>query len=377
MSALRSAVQSWTGKLLLVLGALAVGLFAAEVITRVVAPQRPTPAFTASPLIESVHQPDPTYGTVLKSNIVAPFVFGTQVATNSLGLRDREFGPKRSDEFRILSLGDSYAMGYGVELEQSYGKVLERDLNRSFPSATFSVINAGVDGYNTPQMCMSFQRLRQQLQPDLVLATFVAGNDVYDNAVFEERLRTGLNTPLGLLGRNSQALQLLLRVTFPLWFFLENRDRDNIAHTIDLLRELESTFRAAHVPYLMLIIPARHQIRPSLEPAVGILMNLGFESLVFRQNREVADHFRQDRIPFIDLWPPLVARDREARVSFAIDSHLNALGHEVVAQEILARLEGMLPTLLKQPAPKPEPGGRGEPNRSDAPPPGSQTNRCR
>jgi lysophospholipase L1-like esterase len=364
VSALRNAVQGWTGNLLLLLGGLAIGLLGAEVITRVVAPQRPTPAFTSPPLIESVHQRDSVFGTVLKSNIVAPFVFGTQVATNSLGLRDREFGPKRNDEFRVLSLGDSYAMGFGVQLEQSYGKVLERDLNRSFPPARFSVINAGVDGYNTPQMCMSFQRL-QRLQPDLVLATFVAGNDVYDNAVFEERLRTGVNTPLGLLGRNSQALQLLWKVTFPLWFFLENRDRDNIAHTIDLLRKLEATFRAAHVPYLMLIIPARHQIRPSLEPAVGILMRLGLDSLVFRQNREVIDHFRRDGIPFIDLWPPLVAKDREARVSFAVDSHLNALGHEVVAQEILDRLKVLLPPLLKQSAPKPEPGGRAESSPSE------------
>jgi lysophospholipase L1-like esterase len=354
VSALRGSVQSWAEKLLLVLGGLALGLLTAEGITRLLAPQQLTPAFTSLPLIESIHQHDSTYGTVLKSNIVAPFVFGTHVATNSLGLRDQEFGAKRADEFRILSLGDSYAMGFGLELEQSYGKVLERGLKRSFPAVTFSVINAGVDGYNTRQMRMSFQRLRQRLQPDFVLATFVAGNDVYDNAVFEERLRTGLNTPLGLVGRNSHALQLLLKVTFPLWFFLENRDADKIAHTIDCLRELESTFREAHVPYLMLVIPARHQIRPSVEPAVGVLMDLGFERLVFRQNREVIDHFRRDRIPFIDLWPPLVARDRKARVSFANDSHLNALGHEVVAREILARLEGVLPALLRQSAPNPQ-----------------------
>jgi lysophospholipase L1-like esterase len=339
VSALRSSVRSWTGNLLLVLGGLAFGLLAAEVITRLVAPQRLTPAFTN----ESIHQADPNSGMVLKPNIVAPFVFGTHVATNSLGLRDREFGPKRSGEFRILSLGDSYAMGFGVEVEQSYGKVLERELNWRFPAVTFSVINAGVDGYGTRQMLMSFQRLRRQLQPDFVLATFVAGNDVDDNAVFEERLRTHLNTPVGVLGRNSHAVRLLLRVTFPLWFFLANRDEDNIAHTIDLLRELESTFQEAHVPYLMLVIPARHQIRPSVDPAVGILLDLGFEGLVFRQNRKIIDHFRHDGVPFIDLWPALVARDREVRVSFPNDSHLNALGHEVVAREVLARLKGMLP----------------------------------
>jgi lysophospholipase L1-like esterase len=290
-----------------------------------------------------MHQADPIYGFVLKPNIVVPFVFETHLATNSLGLRDREFGPKRSGEFRILSLGDSYALGFGVELEQSYGKVLERELNWRFPAVTFSVINAGVEGYGTRQMLMSFQHLRRQLQPDFVLATFVAGNDVYENAVFEERLRTHNHTPLGVLGRNSHAVRLVLRVTFPLWFFWANRDTDNIAHTIDLLRELESTFRQAGVPYLMLVIPARHQIAPSVNPAVRILLDLGFESLVLRQNRKIIDHFRYDGVPFIDLWPALVARNREAPVSFPNDSHLNALGHEVIANEVLASLKGFLP----------------------------------
>jgi lysophospholipase L1-like esterase len=258
-------------------------------------------------------------------------------------LRDREFGPKHGGEFRILSLGDSYALGFGVELEQSYGKVLERELNQRLPAVRFSVINAGVEGYGTRQMLMSFQQLRGKLQPDFVLATFVAGNDVYENAVFEERLRTHNHTPVGVLGRNSHVVRLLLRVTFPLWFFWANRDPDNVAHTIDLLRELESTFHEVGVPYLMLVIPARHQIPPSVDPVVRILRDLGFESLVYRQNRKVMEHFQTDGVPFIDPLPALAGKNREDPVSFANDSHLNALGHEVLAHEVLAKLKDFLP----------------------------------
>ena len=339
MPTARGVVWNWSRNLALLLGALAVALLAAEGIVRLVAPQRLAPAFVFDSA-DTVHQLDPVFGRVMKRSISAPFVFGTHVQTNALGLRDRELGPKGPTEIRILSLGDSYAMGYGVEIEQSYGRVLEGRLNRKFPSRRVSVVSAGVEGYGTQQMMMSFERLRGPLQPDFVLATFVAGNDVYDNAVFEQRLQTHLNTPLGLVGRNSQAVQLLLKVTLPIWFFLANRSTGNIAHTIDLLRDEEAMFREAHVPCLMVIIPARHQIRPEVEPPVRLLMRFPWgRRLVFRQNQAVIDHFRREGVPFVDTWPALVRADRRAPVSFSNDSHLNPFGHEVVAGEILTRLE--------------------------------------
>lgn len=276
---------------------------------------------------------------VLRPCIAAPFVFGTHLRTNSMGLRDAEIAPKRPDEIRIVSLGDSYAMGYGVELEQSYGKVLERALSRRYPDRRFSVVSVAVDGYGTEQMLRAYRRFRDRLQPDLVLATFVAGNDVDDNALFERRLRTRLNHPFGSLARHSQLAQLFMRVTFPAWFFLSNRDPGRIAHTVDLLRELEAEFRKTDTPYLMLVIPARHQIRPEVELPVTLLLRLGLGDLVYRQNRAVIAHFEREGIPFIDLLPPLVASDGAARVSFSRDSHLNARGHAVVAGEILGRLQ--------------------------------------
>lgn len=343
MAALRGRLRRHRGNLFLLLGGTAFGLLTAELATRLVAPQRLTRAFIPEVgQMASIHQLDANMGLVLKSNLDEAFIFGTHLATNSLGLRDREIGPKQPGELRVLSLGDSYAFGYGVELEQMYAKVLERGLSRQLSPTVVSVINAGVVGYGTQQQRIAFQRLRGKVQPDFVLATFTAGNDVYENAIFEEQIRTHLQTPLGLVGRHSHLVRLLLKVTFPVWFFLENRDTDHIAHTIGLLRELESDFRAVQVPYLVLVIPARHQIRPEVEPVARILIDLGFDGLVFRQNRLVIQHFREDSVPFVDLWAPLVARDQQGRVSFTEDSHLNAIGHEVIAQQIIARLTDAL-----------------------------------
>jgi lysophospholipase L1-like esterase len=328
--------------LLLLGGAILAGLLLAELLTRVLAPQRPTAAFLR-PEDTSMYRRDSKLGFVLKPGIDEPYAFGTRVKTNALGLRDREYQPKQPREFRILSLGDSYAFGFGVELEECYSKVVERELNRRSGEVRFSVINAGVVGYGTKQQRLAFQQLYAKLRPDLVIATFVAGNDVYENAVYEDQLRTGLQTPLGFVGRRSHLTRLILRITFPLWFFLENREPGRIEHTIGLLKELESGFRQAGIPHLMLVIPARHQIRPEVEPLARLQMSLGLENLLFRQNHRVIRHFERDNVPYLDLWRALVAKDSLTPVSFADDSHLNAVGHEVVGREVVKRLQTMLP----------------------------------
>jgi lysophospholipase L1-like esterase len=332
------------GNLVLFVAATFVALLAGELVTRLLAPQPPTPAFIrpGTPDVQ-LFALDSVLGMVLKPAVTVPYAFGTVVRTNTLGLRDREYRPKDPGEFRVLSLGDSYAFGYGVELEQSYGKLLERQLSHEFPERRFSVINAGVSGYGTKQQTLSFRRLYGPLQPDFVLATFTAGNDVKNNAEFEEQRRTGMQTPMSWLGRNSNLVRLVLKVTFPAWYFMDNRDRGEIEHTIALLKELEGDLRDTGIPYLMLVIPARHQIRPEVEPGARMLLRLGLDELVFRQNRSVTEHFRRDNVPYLDLWPALVAQDSTSPVSFTEDMHLNPLGHAVVAKEIAAKLQEMLP----------------------------------
>ena len=164
----------------------------AEGLVRAIAPQFRTPLRVG---IEDTIL-DPRYGWKWIPNSHHRYWHGVTVDINSLGLRDREYGPKQSGEFRILSLGDSYAYGFGLPLEQTYTKVLERMLNARFPANRFSVINAGVSGYGTRQMTLSVRDLRDVLHPDFAVATFVAGNDVYDDWIFPGQLQQQAKTPL-------------------------------------------------------------------------------------------------------------------------------------------------------------------------------------
>jgi lysophospholipase L1-like esterase len=99
---------------------------------------------------------------------------------SSQGLRDREFGPRRSGETRVLLLGDSFAMGWGLHEEETISRQLETMLRADGRDVT--VINGGVTGYGPWQERGRLEEVGFALQPDLVLLQLFPGNDV-DNTL--------------------------------------------------------------------------------------------------------------------------------------------------------------------------------------------------
>lgn len=104
-------------------------------------------------------------------------LYGVDFATSSLGFRDYEYPIDRASMVnRILVLGDSVTLGWGVNLNNSYPKVLERMLNSnpqqiSDPKIKYEVINTAVGNYNTE---MEVNALEKQLylKPNAVVVGF-------------------------------------------------------------------------------------------------------------------------------------------------------------------------------------------------------------
>ncbi len=101
-----------------------------------------------------------------------------KVSISNQGLRDREYGPKRPDEFRILVLGDSYTMGHGLTPGETYPKVLELLLNAKNASPRITVINAGASGYSPWQERGMLVERGLPLNPDLVILQLFPANDI-------------------------------------------------------------------------------------------------------------------------------------------------------------------------------------------------------
>lgn len=103
--------------------------------------------------------------------------YNVDVKMNALGLRDRERTyQKPADTFRILVLGDSFAEGTQVPLEQLFSIKLEKCLIERM-NTDIEVINTGVTSYGIGDELLFFVNEGVKYQPDLVLVTIYAAND--------------------------------------------------------------------------------------------------------------------------------------------------------------------------------------------------------
>jgi hypothetical protein len=157
---------------LLVAASVFTGLMISELAVRVLAPQRLIS-------IRPIYEPDPDLVFKLRENYRARYSqpeFEIYEQTNSIGLRDREIGPKQPGTYRILGLGDSFSYSNSVNLEQTYFKQVEACLTTS-GSEEVEVINAAVPAYTPIQELRYLKKYGILLNPDAVILGFYAGND--------------------------------------------------------------------------------------------------------------------------------------------------------------------------------------------------------
>jgi len=99
---------------------------------------------------------------------------------NGQGMRaDRDYPrAKPPGVRRIVSLGDSFTVGYEVEGEETFSSVLEKQLRGAGRPA--EVLNAGVSGFGTAEEAAYLERELFGYSPDLVLVSFYQ-NDLVDD----------------------------------------------------------------------------------------------------------------------------------------------------------------------------------------------------
>lgn len=104
--------------------------------------------------------------------------FDVLVRTNDLGLRDTfTLAAKDEGTYRIVVLGDSFAYGWGVEMEQAFPWRLERALDDE--ARPVEVVAAGVPGWSPDHAWVWLTTRGFDLQPDLVILQ-VCTNDLQD-----------------------------------------------------------------------------------------------------------------------------------------------------------------------------------------------------
>jgi lysophospholipase L1-like esterase len=117
---------------------------------------------------------DPQLGYTLKPGACRHTAteFSNEYRINRLGLRDDETS---LDQPEVIVLGDSFAMGWGVEQEDSFAQVLER-------RSGMKVLNAAVSSYGTAREMLLLGRLDTSRLRYLVIQ--YCENDEEENRAF-------------------------------------------------------------------------------------------------------------------------------------------------------------------------------------------------
>ncbi|HVT59906.1 MAG TPA: SGNH/GDSL hydrolase family protein [Thermoanaerobaculia bacterium] len=126
------------------------------------------------------------------------------VRINSGGLRDDEHPLRKAPRtLRIAVLGDSCTEALQVPVEQTFWKLLERELGHgpalaALGAPAVETLNFGVAGYGTAQELQTQRYEVWKYQPDFVLLAFYTGNDVRNN---DRQLEQDPSRPYFVQGR--------------------------------------------------------------------------------------------------------------------------------------------------------------------------------
>jgi lysophospholipase L1-like esterase len=256
-------------------------------------------------------------------------LMGVPVSINSHGLRDREYAePKPADVYRIVILGDSTTFGWGVPIEDTAAKILERELNRAgIPGRTrVEVLNAGVGNYGTVQEVAHYRAFDRAFHPDLVVIEYFI-NDPEPAPV--ER-SPGLLGRSYLLAFGISRYDALLRFAGrrPPWYEYYARLYDDgqpgLRAAEDALGELAALTRADGAALLAAILPELHQIE-------------GDTYRFAREQRKIEDVLAANGIPTVDLIEGLRGHGPESSLWVTpADPHPNGKANALIAAQLRA-----------------------------------------
>lgn len=135
-------------------------------------------------------QKDPVVHHGLKpgsSGILVTPEYSIHYKINSMGFRDYEYSAvKPKNTVRIIMVGDSYVEGYGVELENTFGKILEKKLNKNKTNKRYEVINTGVVSYSPILEYLQIKQKLILLKPDMIILVFCLLTDINNDQDYTE-----------------------------------------------------------------------------------------------------------------------------------------------------------------------------------------------
>lgn len=272
-------------------------------------------------------------------------LMGVDVSLNSLGNR----GPERPLEKpastkRVLILGSSITMGWGVPYEKVFSTVTEELLNTEEPfgpEVRFEMANAGIGNYNTHFQYELFKEQYPKLKPDMVVLHYFL-SDVQprgmgrDNPILKHSYLAAF-----FFDRWSRIRMRFTGEVKDLFTFYNDLYRDDSAAWIQTRKEITEMREAAardKIPFLLMIVPDIHDLSPnSPYGPLYARMETAFQALGISTINTFQPFQERFGADVSQLW---IQSD---------DPHPNASGHILMADILYRHLTQMDPLGLKGP----------------------------
>ena len=321
------------------------------------------------------------------------------IDVSAQGLRDRDYGIKKEDEYRILMLGDSFVYGKGVEGHDTIPKQLERVCAKN-QTDNISVINGGIEGYGPFQERHLLHEIGFPLKPDMVVMSIFVGNDIEDTMREHNLQRKSLHAffeQRHFLLRNrdkwNYALEYFLRrhwLTLPtcsrylgipaegsIGALLEGKafppeyhplyGAENLGHLpylepelkewypelkqglelmLEDVKQIQQDCQKRNIGFLVFTIPTQETVYDSIWN--NLIASSPYADLYERGKgiRVLREALEREEFPYIAVAESVMKSDQDINLYISYDGHLNKDGCRLVAEVIYKELIQHYPELL-------------------------------
>lgn len=246
--------------------------------------------------------------------------WGSVIETNEHGFRDVSHSlEKPADRSRIAFSGDSVTLGIGVDAEDTFVRLFDREVNVRGLSERVETLSFAVDGYNAIQILELIRKKVTAFSPDTIVYVMCMNDFDFDRS-FGRKIKY-FKKPESFFMRTIEYVYLKYSgVDFYEYYFEKNRDAvlAEILSVKGKLDEQNIDFRVAIVPVFRSDSQSGGYSTPGLHDTLTATL-------------------RSNRIRVIDLLGML--EDGKHPVDFARDElHLNQAGHRVVAARFAEEL---------------------------------------
>lgn len=261
-----------------------------------------------------------------------------------------------SSLYRILCLGDSSTMGYGVADKASYPERVESFLDGIYP-AVFDVINAGTIGYTIDDELSYMREKGLRLAPDLVVLELFY-NDVIEKQHRHEtqrefrRKRVPYTLLKSLLLKSAfyQALRnVCVRIMARAGHYFPENPTNKMPMAMSpakfpeawkaydgVLREFIELLRQHHIPLITVISPHQYQV-----------YKWGYPFGEYHGVHAYQDHLKQllgsENVRYVDLLPEFLKQVEENKALYLTyglyDEHLSDIGQLVKAEHVFTAIQ--------------------------------------